>query len=188
MPTIQKPTPSNAAYVLFTSGSTCKPKGVVVMEHSALTTSTLGYGQAYGMSPSTRVFQFLNYIFDGSLGEILATLAFGGTVCIPSETERLQDVPAFMRKAKVNMASLTPSFVRTFTPEQVPQLKTLVLGGEPAGMDILETWCDRVKLINGYGTAKAYNYTTWHQFTSSQESPRIIGRRFNSNTWIVEPR
>ncbi|GFP57378.1 nonribosomal peptide synthetase lcsA [Trichoderma asperellum] len=178
--------PRNAAYVLFTSGSTGKPKGVV-MEHSALTTSTVGYGRVYSFSPASRVFQFSNYIFDGSLGEILATLAFGGTVCIPNESERLQDAPGFIRKARINTAMLTPSFVRTFTPDQVPNLKTLVLGGEPAGKDILDTWCDRVNLINGYGPAEACNYATWHPFSSSKDSPHIIGKPFNSSCWIVEP-
>jgi amino acid adenylation domain-containing protein/thioester reductase-like protein len=182
----RRPSPSNAAYVLFTSGSTGKPKGVV-MEHSALTTSTIGYGRVYELSPASRVFQFSNYIFDGSLGEILATLTFGGTVCIPDEVERLQDAPGFVRKAQINTAMLTPSFVRTFTPDQVPSLKTLVLGGEPAGRDILDAWCDCVKLINGYGPAEACNYATWHPFSSSRDSPRVIGKAFNSSCWVVEP-
>ncbi len=35
-----------------------------------------------------------------------------------------------MEDAKVNTALLTPSFVRTFTPEQVPTLKILIVDGE----------------------------------------------------------
>ncbi|UKZ82422.1 NRPS [Trichoderma virens FT-333] len=182
---LPKAEPSNAAYVLFTSGSTGKPKGVL-MEHSAFATSTLGHGGIYNLSPASRVFQFSNYIFDGSLGEIFTTLSFGGTVCVPSEDERLQKAPSFMREARVNTAMLTPSFVRTFTPEQVPSLRLLVLGGEPSSKDLLETWCGRLRLVNGYGPAEACNYATTHDFKPT-DSPRTIGRGFNSACWIVDP-
>jgi non-ribosomal peptide synthetase component F len=106
-----KPTPSNAAYVIFTSGSTGKPK-TIIMEHSALCTSLVGNGRAYHMNEKSRVLQFSSSVFDVSLSEILETLVFGGTVCVPSETERLQNISSFIRDARVNTALLTSSFLR----------------------------------------------------------------------------
>jgi amino acid adenylation domain-containing protein/thioester reductase-like protein len=180
-----RPMPSNAAYVLFTSGSTGKPKGVV-MEHSGLTSSTMGQGQFFGLGSTSRVFQFSNFAFDGSLGEVLTTLTFGGTVCIPSEAERLEDAPGFIARAQINTAMLTPSFVRTFTPDEVPSLKTLVFGGESASRDLLEMWYGRVKLINGYGPAEACNYCSTYIFQSQTDMPNNIGRGFNGSCWVVE--
>jgi amino acid adenylation domain-containing protein len=180
-----QPKPSNAAYILFTSGSTGKPKGVI-MEHQALTSSTMGQGEIFDLSPKSRVFQFSNFVFDGSLGELITPLAFGATVCMPSETERLQDAPDFIARARINTAMLTPSFVRTFTPEQVPTLKTLILGGEASSRDMLEQWFGKVRLINGYGPAEACNYCSVYDFQSATEAPSTIGRGFANSCWIVE--
>ncbi|KAH7042794.1 non-ribosomal peptide synthetase [Macrophomina phaseolina] len=181
-----KPAPSNAAYTIFTSGSTGKPKGVTV-EHAALCSSIMGHGRAYGLSPSSRVLQFSNYVFDVSLGEIFSTLVFGGCVCVPSDDARLRNIAGFINEARVNTAMLTPSFARTFVPDEVPTLQTLILGGEPLAKDNLLTWTDRVRLINGYGPAEATIYCSTYVFDSADESPTIIGRGANATCWIVEP-
>ncbi|KAK0108438.1 hypothetical protein ONS95_003241 [Cadophora gregata] len=121
--------PSNAAYIAFSSGSTGTPKGIVV-EQAALCSSIIGHGGAYGLGPASRMLQFSTFTFDGSLSEILTPLVFGGTVCMPSDTQRLQDTAKFIRDAQVNVAILTPSFANTLSPDDVPSLNTLILSGE----------------------------------------------------------
>ena len=180
-----RPSADNTAYVLFTSGSTGKPKALT-MQHSALCSSIIGHGKSYGLNEDSRVLQFSNYVFDVSLGEIFTTLAHGGTVCVPSDQERLSGTAQFMSDAKVSVAMLTTSFVRTFSPEQVPTLKTLVVGGEAPAKDTLQTWFDRVKLINGYGPAEACIYCCTNVFQSKDDSPTTIGRGANHATWVVD--
>ena len=177
--------PANAAYAIFTSGSTGKPKTIIV-EHLGLCTSVVGHGRAYGMDDSSRVLQFSNYVFDVSLGEIFTTLALGGTVCVPSDAQRLQGLPAFMAEMHVNMAMLTPSFASTISPEQVPSLQVLVLGGEAPTKESLKQWYGQVKVMNGYGPAEAIIYCACHTFQSADESPATIGRGSNGACWIVD--
>nr|POE50466.1 cyclochlorotine synthetase [Quercus suber] len=178
--------PTSAAYVIFTSGSTGKPKTIVV-DHSALCTSSIALGQAYSLSEASRVLQFSTFVFDVSLGEIFTTLVSGGTVCVPTEMERLQSTVDFIATAKVNTAMLTPSFVNTFTPDEVPTLTTLVLGGEAPTKANMEAWYGRVKLINGYGPAEAVIYCATYEFQSADESPTTIGRGTYGSCWVVDP-
>lgn len=178
--------PNSAAYVLFTSGSTGKPKGVVV-EHLALSSSVVGQGKAYNMSSQTRMLQFSNYVFDGSLVEIIMTLVVGGCVCVPSEEARMNDIVTAINDMHVNCALLTPSFARTIRPDEVPELETLILGGEPLARDNLEAWVAKVRLINAYGPTEACMVCVTHTIQSLNDSPTTIGRGMNSICWIAEP-
>ncbi|KAH7182279.1 peptide synthetase [Fusarium flagelliforme] len=178
--------PEHAAYIAFTSGSTGQPKGIVV-EHASLCSSIMGHGGAYGLGPESRMLQFSNFTFDGSLSEILTPLVFGGTVCMPSDTQRLQHVTKFIQDAQVNVAILTPSFADTIRPDDVRTLDTLVLSGEVITKDQLELWCGRVKLINAYGPSEVCVDCATHIFKSPEDSPTKIGVAHNATLWIVEP-
>ncbi|KAK2590902.1 hypothetical protein QQS21_011414 [Conoideocrella luteorostrata] len=178
-------TPSNSAYIIFSSGSTGVSKGIV-LEHSAVCSSLLAHGKQFGITAETRFFQFANYIFDASISEILGTLVMGGTVCVPSEEARLHDTAAFMTESGVNTAMLTPSFVKTLHPCQVPTLKHLFVGGESLSKDIVERWSSSVKLTNAYGPAEGCVYATSHTFQSMNETPSNIGRGINYSAWVVD--
>ena len=129
--------PHHTAYDLFTSGSTGKPKGVV-MEHAAVITSAKSYASAISLYQDSRVFQYTAYTFDVSVAETITALIYGTCVCVPSEEERPGDIAASMRKFKVNWA------------DEVPPLRTLVLGGEAVSQDHAATWASWTNLIVGY--------------------------------------
>ncbi|KAF2462544.1 acetyl-CoA synthetase-like protein, partial [Lindgomyces ingoldianus] len=142
--------PNDLAYILFTSGSTGEPKGCMI-EHRGWASCALEWGPALGINQSTRAMQFASYTFGASLIETLAPLMLGGCVCIPSDDERMNDLPGFMKRAHVNWAFFTPSFAGTFHPDSVPGLQTLVLGGEQMSEDVKNTWAPRVRLFHAYG-------------------------------------
>ncbi|KAJ6783608.1 hypothetical protein PWT90_05284 [Aphanocladium album] len=177
---------SSAAYILFTSGSTGQPKGIVV-EHTAISSSMISHGREFGLSQSSRVLQFASYVFDVSVSEILTTLVYGGTVCIPSGSERMQDIAGFINKSQADVAMLTPSFVTTFGPQDVPNLKVLILGGEAPTKTTLSTWQPYVRLLNGYAPAECCIYALLHNYQSVHELPTILGKGIHTNCWIVEP-
>ncbi|KAF6808383.1 NRPS protein, partial [Colletotrichum musicola] len=180
--------PRTASYVLFTSGSTGTPKGLV-MEHESVCTSQRCIGQRVGISPSTRMLQFASYVFDACIGETILTLIAGGCVCVPSDDARMNDVTGFMNDNAVNTALLTPSFIRTLKPDDVPALRTLMLAGEAVGRDILDTWFrpGQIRLFNGWGPAETCVFSTLHEWQSVSESPRTVGRPVAGFCWIVDP-
>lgn len=162
--------PDNTCYVIFTSGSTGKPKGVV-MTHSGFATAAAAQGKRLNLNSESRVIHFSSYAFEACILEILTTLFNGGCVCVASNSERMEDITKTMRELRVNWAFFTPSFIRTIHPDQVPDLKTLVLGGEALGADNIDIWVDRVFLVNGYGPSETVR-TSASRFSTSTARPR----------------
>ncbi|KAL2788506.1 hypothetical protein BJX66DRAFT_340179 [Aspergillus keveii] len=177
--------PSNAAFVIFTSGSTGTPKGVV-LEHGAMSTSMQAHGAKFGMNSATRAFNFAHFTFDISLHDIITTLQFGGCVCLPSEQERVNDMAGVMRKMGVNYSFLPPRVIHTIKPSDVPDLKTLVVGGEAVQVEHLEPWLqDDIRVFNAYGPAECCIASTCNEVADRTQVPNI-GRAIAGGLWVVD--
>ncbi|KAH1916160.1 Nonribosomal peptide synthetase 8, partial [Aspergillus fumigatus] len=173
------------AYIAFTSGSTGEPKGIVV-PHRSIATSMREHGPATRVDTETRALQFASYTFDMSFQEMFTTLTHGGCVCVPSEAERWNDLAGAMERLGVNWAKLTPTVVRLLHPEQVPSLRTLVVGGEPITQDIIQTWAHRVDLIVSYGPAEASIMAAVSDPLAPTALPRVIGRQVGGTLHVVD--
>ncbi|KAJ0414842.1 hypothetical protein BJY00DRAFT_318414 [Aspergillus carlsbadensis] len=177
--------PSNAAFVIFTSGSTGTPKGVV-LEHGAMSTSMQAHGAKFGMNSETRAFNFAHFTFDISLHDIITTLQFGGCVCLPSEQERVNDMAGVMRQMGVNYSFLPPRVIHTIKPSDVPDLKTLVVGGEAVQAEHLEPWLqDDIRVFNAYGPAECCIASTCNEVADRTQVPNV-GRAIAGGLWVVD--
>ncbi|KAL4802214.1 putative nonribosomal peptide synthase [Aspergillus unguis] len=175
----------NAAYISFTSGSTGKPKAIVI-EHQSFCANALAQNKHQNLNRHTRAFQFASYGFDSSILEMLMTLIGGGCVCIPSDTQRLNSLAAAVNKLGANWLELTPSVARILTPELVPNVRSLLLVGEPLSQEHIATWTGKVQLINAYGPAECSVVATI-QPNVKADDPLNIGRCASGHCWIVHP-
>jgi amino acid adenylation domain-containing protein len=86
--------PEHLAYVLYTSGSTGHPKGVMV-SHEALARYANAIRPVYGIGPGDRVLQFCSTSFDTSLEEIVGALTAGAELVLRTDS-MLGSVPTFL--------------------------------------------------------------------------------------------
>ncbi|KAI2625240.1 hypothetical protein GGS21DRAFT_493727 [Xylaria nigripes] len=177
--------PNQVAFILFTSGSTGAPKGIV-MEHVNLSTSLSCAGAVMRYGPETRALHFSSYAFDASIYEIFTTLACGGCLCVVSEHDRMNNLIAVIRNERINTAAMTPSTLALLEPEDVPSIKSLVLAGEILTSKLVKRWADKVRLMNGYGPAESAVCCSLHQISSTEERLGTIGRIMGGRGWIVD--
>lgn len=179
-----RPKPDDSAFVVFTSGSSGAPKGVV-LDHKAICTSAYYHGEAMGVDLNSRVLQYAPYTFDMSIYDIITTLIRGGCVCVISDSDRLHDLPAAFSDVKANWAFFTPSMLAVLHPQDLVGLQTLLLAGEPVGKEIIEKWASKARLINGYGSTECSTCIIGCLGIGSQ--PNLIGKPVGVRCWLVDP-
>ncbi|KAJ5263425.1 hypothetical protein N7478_011030 [Penicillium angulare] len=181
------PDPSNPVYVMFTSGSTGSPKGVI-HEHAAVSQSLLDCLEDLKIDSSTRFMQSASLAFDASIMEVFAPLVAGGCLCMPSQDERNGDLESAMQKMGVTDAWLTPGLTAQIKPQSLSDLRTLSVGGEPPSAETLAVWAPRVKFNNLYGVTEAGVWDTVKVAMKAHDNPKNIGRGIGSVAcWIVDP-
>ncbi|WYZ45846.1 hypothetical protein EsH8_IX_000071 [Colletotrichum jinshuiense] len=177
--------PHNAATVLFTSGSTGEPKGVV-QEHFTLCSAAVAHSEGMQMFKDSRILQFSAHVFDVSIIEIVNSFVLGACICIPSDEERMNDLSSFISRSQADWSFFTPSFARTLDPRDLPSMKTVCMGGEAMTLDSIQNWSGHVQLINAYGPCEGSVCTT-ADLSNGQFKSDSIGRGANSLIWIVDP-
>ena len=137
---------NSAAFLIFTSGSTKAPKGIVV-EHGALASGVLSFVAFCGLGPECRMLQFASSVFDAFIHEHLTALLAGGCICIPSEHEKWNAMADFASKTKPNFAIMTSTALRSIG--MIPSMQLIAIGGEPIDPDVVNLLKSSARLVNG---------------------------------------
>ncbi|KAE8364752.1 hypothetical protein BDV27DRAFT_157514 [Aspergillus caelatus] len=177
--------PSDTIYVVFTSGSTGTPKGVVTTHQNFASAATHQQGILHIQS-SSRVFDFVSYNFDVSWSNHLQTLVCGGCLCIPSESERRNDIPGAFNRMKCDYVYFTPSVARSLDPSSMPGIKCLAMGGEPIQKSDVVRWPQAEAIIGIYGPAECAQALSFIRLDNNCHNNHV-GLPFGANMWLVEP-
>ena len=171
-----KTLPTQAAYLLYTSGSTGAPKGVLV-PHEALASHCREMARRLALGPDDRVLQTAGLVFDVALEEMV-TAWISGAAVVPWDTQRgPAELSRVLARDGITVANLpTPLWhqaVREWasgrTPVAAPHLRWMIIGSEAAPADALALWrqtplarLGTTTLANAYGATETTITATFH--------------------------
>ncbi|KAH8690320.1 putative nonribosomal peptide synthase [Talaromyces proteolyticus] len=182
LPTIR---PTAVLYIVFTSGSTGVPKGVITTHQNFASAST-HQSKILNIKANSRVFDFVSYSFDVSWSNLLQTLICGACLCIPSEWERRNDIPGSLNSMKCDYVYFTPSVANSLDPSAIPGIRTLAMGGEPIQASELFRWEQVETIIGIYGPAECAQALSFARLNGKSQN-NYVGHSFGANTWLTIP-
>lgn len=178
--------PDSACLVLFTSGSTGTPKGII-QSHQAYASAIKNYARDLGLDSRTRFLQFDDYAFDISNLEFLVPLILGGCCCVPGPMKTITDLTREINSMAADTIFLTPTVAIKLEPGDIPNLKTLCVGGEPLPKELVAKWKGTTtKLINQYGMGEVAICCALNTKIDPIGGAKV-GRPSTGTIWLVDP-
>ncbi|MCL2425728.1 MAG: amino acid adenylation domain-containing protein [Oscillospiraceae bacterium] len=188
---------TDLAYLMYTSGTTGKPKGVMIEHRSVV---RLVKETNYFDPENLRILQTGSLTFDASTFEIWGALLNGGFLLLV-DSEVLAScalLKQHIREHQINTMWLTSSLFNqmiSLEAETFDDLKCLLIGGEKLSEPHVQILLDRVEspdcacnvqLVNGYGPTECTTFALTHRICQeNREAPIPIGKPISNTTAYV---
>ena len=177
--------PRDLAYVLYTSGSTGQPKGVMV-ERGSLARHCLDIAAYHRYTAADRVLQFASLAFDAALEQVFAPLTAGAAIVLrDAELWTPAAFRAQLLAQAITVVDLPPAYLHQLAEHWVadpdtrpgPGLRRVIVGGDRLSAETLTLWrraaLEHVTLVNAYGPTEATITATVAEVTGDTGSITI---------------
>jgi non-ribosomal peptide synthetase-like protein len=172
------------AYIVYTSGTTGRPKGVAI-NHSSICNFVRVAAEHYGYIPDDRVYQGMTIAFDYSFEESWVPLAAGATLVPAPPTGALlgDELADFIVDREITALCCVPTLLAT-VERNLPGLRLLVVSGEACPQDLVTRWhAPHRRFLNVYGPTEITVTATWTELVPGE--PVTIGRPLPTYTAVM---
>lgn len=179
--------PDNLAYIIYTSGSTGKPKGVMIGHRNAVNFSCNEIA-VRDISFSSRILAFSSINFDAAVADICPALLGGAALHIIHDEIR-KDPDALFEyclNQRITGSVITPAVLHALPKQKLPEMTSMVIGGDVCDREDVRFWCQGRKLINGYGPTECTVCATELLFNENSLSNDIGRPIANVTAYILD--
>ncbi|HEU5374234.1 MAG TPA: amino acid adenylation domain-containing protein, partial [Ktedonobacteraceae bacterium] len=176
-------------YIIYTSGSTGLPKGVMV-PHRGVYNLVMAEKEILQLPPASRVLQFFSYSFDAFLLDLGLSLLAGSTLYIGTSDEIFPGPPlhAFLQKHAIQCMLCSPSALALLPEAHLPDLHTVITGGEVCPADLVARWSPARRFLNLYGPTEITVCATFAECKATTARPPIGKPLANTRVYVLDAR
>ncbi|MDP2160041.1 MAG: AMP-binding protein, partial [Flavobacterium sp.] len=171
--------PDSLAYIMYTSGTTGIPKGVMV-SHRAIEVFLNWISEEFNINNNDKFIQTSSLGFGGSVRQIFSTLLAGGEIYPIDRFDYIDPISLllFIAKNEISILNTVPSvlaniseYLEQLNPNesvtQLKKLRLLLIGGEILPAKLVERWKKHFgnfhDIINLYGSTETLVNATFHK-------------------------
>ena len=170
--------PENIAYVLYTSGTTGKPKGIMVTQKNVCSYIE-SFNAEFSTNTETKILQQGTYTFDVFVEEVFPTLSTGGTVVVYPKKGGFdfEDLCNYMNDHNVTIISCSPLVLNEINQLNVtPNIKVYISGGDELKDTHYSNLIGHSSVYNTYGPTEATVCATYYRVCPEDKVIIPIGK------------
>jgi amino acid adenylation domain-containing protein len=183
--------PNQLAYIMYTSGSTGNPKGVMV-EHRSIANYCTGFVNYFGITAADKVLQQASVSFDTMCEEVYPALVTGAKVVIVKEGGKdADDIKHLLKEEAITILSATPTVIAYLNKEagnnniDTKSLRYIISGGELLQPGFIDNLYPATKIVNSYGPTEGTVCASYYTIKDISKAALIGSPVSNTQIYVT---